>query len=130
MVYDHDRNKEAMLMATLLIRPTKFCCKKSTSGRLKFSMAIEILSLSMRPIVSHFHALLMMLSGLVLCNMFFFLFITRWKQIRYNTPSTLNRQQLLVRNGTTPLQVICVSELFSLALYSRDLRTEFCKSSF
>ena len=130
MVYDHDRIKEAMPMATLLIRPTNFCCEKSTPGQLEFSMAIELRSLSMRsiqsapgPITSHFHAVLSMLSGLFLCNMFlfFFLFITRWKQIRYNTPSTLNRRQLLVRNGTTPLQVICVSELFSLALCSRDL---------
>ena len=86
---------------------------------------IELLTLSMRPVISHLHAVLSMLSGLVLCNMFlfFFLFITRWKQIRYNTPSTLNRRQLLVRNGTTPLQVIYVSELFALALYIRDLRT-------
>ena len=109
-------------MASLLIRPTNFCCKNSTSDQLRFSMAIELLSLSMRPVISHFHAVLSMLSGLVLCNMFlFFLFVTRWKQIRYNTPSTLNRRQLLVRNGTTPFQVICVSELFSLALCSRDL---------
>ena len=109
-------------MATLLIRPTNFYCKKSTPGQLKFSMAIELPSLSMRPVISHFHAVLSMLSGLVLCNMFlFFLFVTRWKQIRYNTPSTLNRRQLLVRNGTTPFQVICVSELFSLVLCSRDV---------
>ena len=122
MGYVHDRIKEAMPMATLLIRPTNFCCKKSTPGQLKFSVAIELLSLSMRPIIGYFHAVLSMLSGLVLCNIFlFFLYVTRWKQIRYNTPSTLNRRQLLVRNGTTPFQVICVSELFSLALCSRDL---------
>ena len=59
-------------MATLLIRPTDFCCKKSTPGQLKFSMAIELLSLSMHSIISHFHAVLSMLSGLVLCNMFLF----------------------------------------------------------
>ena len=75
MGYVHDRIKEAMLMATLLIRPTNFCCKKSTPGQLKFSMAIELPSLSMRPVISHFHVVLAMLSGLVLCNMFLLFYL-------------------------------------------------------
>ena len=73
-MYDDDRIKEAMPMATPLIRPTDFCCKRSTPGQVKFSMVIELRSLSMRSIISHFHAVLSMLSDLVLCNMLFFIY--------------------------------------------------------
>ena len=38
-------------------------------------MAIELLSLSMRPIIGYFHAVLSMLPSLVLCNIFLFFFI-------------------------------------------------------
>ena len=99
MVYDHDRIKEAMPMATLLIRPTNFCCEKSTPGQLEFSMAIELRSLSMRsiqsapgPITSHFHAVLSMLSGLFLCNMFLFFFFIYYQVETDKVQYTFNAQ--------------------------------------
>ena len=79
-------------MATFLIRPTNFCCKKSTPGQLKFSMAIELPSLSMRLIASHLHAVLSMLSGLVLCNMFLFFFFIYYQVETDKVQYTFNAQ--------------------------------------